>query len=77
MIHETYFRGEAKQISNPESPAAKDKNSSKAHRFSLECWLMAPLGRGAEMEFCQCGRHLKSPWPLLVGLDLFFFFLLR
>lgn len=72
VIHRTHFRGEAKQISSPESPAVQDKNSSKAHHFSLECWLEASLKSREEAGLCQGGGPLKSPWPLLMGPELSF-----
>lgn len=49
VIHKTHFRGKPKKQAALRALVAKDKNSSRAQLFSLECWLTALLERGAEM----------------------------
>lgn len=58
VTHETHFRGETKQTSNPEGPGSHRHEWQRAPQVFLECWSKASLKRGAEMGLCQCGRYL-------------------
>lgn len=70
VTHETHFRGEDKQTSNPEGPGSHRHEWQRAPWVSLECWPKASLKSGAEMGLCHCGRHLKLPWPVLRARSL-------